>query len=189
MEQGFNRFIFSLGYMSDVIIRHIQNSFPQLNVVFVLEDEPLGTGGAIHLSLQQAKQQDVFILNGDTLFNIDFDAFLQFHQSNPSECSLALKPMKQIERYGVLELNAQGRIVSFQEKKYYDAALINGGIYIVSKDRFLQQEFSAKFSFEKDYLERFHTEKPFYGMIQDAYFIDIGIPEDYLRAQEELREG
>ena len=65
--------------------------------------------------------------------------------------------------------------------------MINGGIYIINKAAFLGKQLPEKFSFEKDYLERFTKEKKFYGFESDSYFIDIGIPEDYTRAQEELK--
>jgi len=94
--------------------------------------------------------------------------------------------MQNFDRYGVVETDNSGKIISFQEKKFYEDGLINGGIYLLNKEKFIAQSFPDKFSFEKEYLEKFCNEGNFYGSVQDEYFIDIGIPEDYQRAQNEL---
>jgi D-glycero-alpha-D-manno-heptose 1-phosphate guanylyltransferase len=97
--------------------------------------------------------------------------------------------MHYFDRYGVVELNDDNSVKSFKEKQYYTAGLINGGVYALNVAEFLKEELPQKFSFEKDYLEKKVNSKEgqqIYGMIQDGYFIDIGIPEDYKKAQEEL---
>ena len=60
-KQGVNKFILSLGYMSDAIISYINTDYPSLNVQFAIEKEPLGTGGAIYLSCTKATEQHVFV--------------------------------------------------------------------------------------------------------------------------------
>jgi D-glycero-alpha-D-manno-heptose 1-phosphate guanylyltransferase len=95
--------------------------------------------------------------------------------------------MNNFDRYGVVALDNDNLIISFQEKKFYENGLINGGVYALKTDTFLNKNPAEKFSFEKDYLERFVNERKMYGLIQDEYFIDIGIPEDYQRAQHELK--
>ncbi len=109
-----------------------------------------------------------------------------FHNHNNAECTLLLKPMNRFDRYGVVELDEEQLVNSFKEKQFYESGNINGGVYLLNKDKFLDEEFPAKFSFEKHYLEKFYPVRRIYGLIQDAYFIDIGIPEDYNRAQSEL---
>ena len=94
--------------------------------------------------------------------------------------------MKNFDRYGVVELNEQEQIISFKEKQLYEYGFINGGVYVVNVPSLLSKSFPDKFSFEKDYLEKYYTENKIFGNVQDEYFIDIGIPEDYLRAQNEL---
>jgi len=99
--------------------------------------------------------------------------------------------MHYFDRYGVVELNEDHSVKSFKEKQYYTSGLINGGVYALNVESFLKENLSEKFSFEKDYLEKNMKEKEaerskLYGIIQDEYFIDIGIPEDYARAQKEL---
>jgi D-glycero-alpha-D-manno-heptose 1-phosphate guanylyltransferase len=94
--------------------------------------------------------------------------------------------MHDFDRYGVVEINKDGYIQQFQEKKYYTSGLINGGVYALNIDNFNQINFPEKFSFEKDYLETYFNTQKMMGIIQDDYFIDIGIPEDFERASKEI---
>jgi D-glycero-alpha-D-manno-heptose 1-phosphate guanylyltransferase len=183
---GIEKFIFALGYKHEVIVNWIKQQYPALNVEYAIEKEPLGTGGAIQLAVEKAREKDLLILNGDTIFKIDLPALVAVHEKNASACTLALKPMKEFERYGVVEINDEGLITRFREKKYYQEGLINGGVYLLNTGRFRQQKRPAIFSFEKDYLERCYTFMPMYACVQDGYFIDIGIPEDFERAQTDL---
>jgi D-glycero-alpha-D-manno-heptose 1-phosphate guanylyltransferase len=61
--------------------------------------------------------------------------------------------------------------------------LINGGVYLIRRSVFLQEAFPEKFSFEADYLARYLERHAIKGMLQEGYFIDIGVPEDYALAQ------
>ena len=184
--QGVERFIFSLGYKSEVIEQYLQQHYPTLTYIVIIEQEPLGTGGAIRLAIQKANSDNVLVANGDTLFKVNLNELYTFHKNNHADCTLALKPMDNFDRYGVVELNDQQKVISFKEKQYYQSGLINGGIYLLNKKQFLQLSFPEKFSFEKDYLEAFYKDHNFYGCVQNGYFIDIGIPGDYNKAQIEL---
>lgn len=185
--QGVERFIFSLGYKWGVIEDYLQKEYSTLNYTSVIEEEPLGTGGAVQLAIQKFASGNVVVANGDTLFDINLDEVSKTHAAGNAECTLALKPMQNFDRYGVVETDGEGKIISFQEKKYYQSGVINGGIYLLNKEKFISRSLPGKFSFEKDYLEKFCAKGDFYGSVQDRYFIDIGIPEDFQRAQHELK--
>lgn len=185
-SQGVEKFIFSLGYKHEVIEEYLAGQFPTLNYQCSIEAEPLGTGGAILLACTLATEKDVVVANGDTLYRADLHQAGLFHTRQMAECSLLLKPMTQFDRYGVVEVNEDLLVSSFKEKQFYASGTINGGLYLLNVSRFMDEEFPAKFSFEKDYLEKFFTIRRIYGLVQDAYFIDIGIPEDFRRAQDEL---
>lgn len=185
--QGIQSFVFSLGYKAEVIEQFLQKAYPTLDYTTVIESEPLGTGGAIHLAIQKTNSPDVLIANGDTLFRVNLKDLAHTHSINNAECTLALKPMESFDRYGVVEIDDSGRIRSFKEKQFYETGLINGGLYLLNKKSFLKNNFPEKFSFEKDYLEASFKEKPFYGSVQNGYFIDIGIPEDFEKAQHDLK--
>lgn len=184
--QGVERFIFSLGYKHQYIEQYLAEQFPTLQYECSVESEPLGTGGALRLAMNLSIAKTVLVANGDTLFNADLDKIYQAHDQYKSTCTLALKPMQQFDRYGVVEIDSTNTITAFHEKKYYDEGLINGGIYLVNAQEFRAKIFPEKFSFEKDYLERAYREKKFHGVVDNGYFIDIGIPGDFQKANTDL---
>lgn len=187
-SQGIEKFIFSLGYMHDLIESYLNDQFSTLNFQCSIEEEPLGTGGAILLASAKATGRDLVVMNGDTLFKADLHRAAAFHSDKKAECTILLKPMKTFDRYGVVEIDEAGRVKDFKEKQFYQAGNINGGTYIINVKKFREMNFSEKFSFEKDYLEKYCRQQLFYGLVDDAYFIDIGVPEDYERAQSELSQ-
>jgi D-glycero-alpha-D-manno-heptose 1-phosphate guanylyltransferase len=186
-SQGVIKFVLSLGYMHEVITEYINKQYAALSIEYSIETEPLGTGGAIKLACSKTRDIHVLVTNGDTLFTINVPEVMAFHFNHNADCTVSLKPMKNFDRYGVVTLNSDASVHSFKEKQHYDAGLINGGVYILNAPKFLEEQLPFKFSFEKDYLEKYYTERRMFGIVQDEYFIDIGIPEDYNRAQGELR--
>lgn len=181
--QGCKRVILSLGFKHEYVLEWLEQTQWDFEIDTVIELEPLGTGGGIQLAMSKAIETDVFVLNGDTMFSVDLKAMLSFHQQNNAETTLALKSLRHFERYGVVSTNEHQLISSFEEKKYYDSGTINGGIYIINRSKFSSRVLPEKYSFEKEYLEQYVADKHFYGFESDAYFIDIGIPEDFEQAQ------
>lgn len=187
-SQGITHFIFALGYKSEEIIHYLETEHPKLMFKVSLEDEPLGTGGAIYKACKMAKERSVLVANGDTLFKIDVNVLAGFHALSGANCTLSLKPMTNFDRYGVVVTDEDNKITSFKEKQLYEKGCINGGMYALHRNKFLDENFPQKFSFEKDYLETMFEKRRMFGLVQDEYFIDIGIPEDYERAQVELKK-
>lgn len=186
--QGIDKFIFSLGYKHEIIAAYLADQFPSLDYECVIEKEPLGTGGAIRLAMTKATGENVVVTNGDTLFKVNIPQLLSLQLQKDADCTLALKPMQNFDRYGVVEINKSNIICSFHEKQFYKEGLINGGVYILNRNRFIIAEFPEKFSFEKEFLEKNIAGRSLAGIPQDGYFIDIGIPEDYNRAQADLQQ-
>ena len=187
IQQGVTRFIFSLGYLHEKIEDYIATDYPTLDTKFSVEKEPLGTGGAINLAIQLCKEENVLVLNGDTLFEVNNKVLFDTHIKQDADCSLVLKPMVDFDRYGSVTINENEEIVSFEEKKQVEKGLINGGVYLIKKDAFVKIDFPNKFSFEKDFLETYLNELKFIAVVNDGYFIDIGIPEDFKKANEDLK--
>ena len=185
-KQGIELFVLSVGYMHEVIEQYLQSEFSKLNYIISREPEPLGTGGAVMQACPLCKTENVLILNGDTLFEVNLPEIASFHETNDAECTLALKEMNNTDRYGVVEMETDGRITSFREKKFYSQSLINGGCYALNVPSFRKQNFPTKFSFEKDYFEKVYNTRRIYGIVQKGYFIDIGIPSDYEKAQTDF---
>ena len=182
------KIILSLGYKAQIIIdwiEKVKTEFP-FEIIWVKEDEPLGTGGAIRFALEKTTQNDVMIINGDSVFKVPVDdLFKQYKEKNPP-LALALKPMQDFERYGNVTIDENNIITSFEEKKFCKKGLINAGVYILNKQKTDLSSYSEKFSFEKEVLEK---RKDICGFVYEGYFIDIGIPEDYYKAQTELKDN
>lgn len=184
-QNGIEKVILSVGFRHEVIEAYFGNRYKNIELYYAVEDEPLGTGGGIMNALNYSLENLVYLINGDTFFKVDLMELFKFHNQTKAEFTLALKPMINFDRYGTVEMN-NDRIIRFNEKQYKDEGLINGGIYIVNKYLLKTLSLPGKFSFEKDFLEKYLTHFFINGCIIDNYFIDIGIPEDYQRAQDEL---
>jgi len=183
---GITHFIFALGYKNDQFDHFFRQDFPEGGYSISLEHEPLGTGGAIQKACTIGHEDSVLVLNGDTFFGINLAELSDFHDTSDADCTLCLKPMTNFDRFGVVGLDEDRRVTQFREKQHYQAGLINGGVYALNRERFLEEGLPEKFSFEKDYLEK--GRRRLYGLVQDNYFIDIGIPEDYRRVQQEINQ-
>lgn len=194
-SQGVEKFIFSLGYKHEIIEEYLHDQFSTLpggkQALYFqcsIEEDPLGTGGAIQLACQKATEKNVIVANGDTLFKINGKELFSFHTGHKADCTIALKPMQHFDRYGVVAINDKGVVIDFKEKQFYQSGLINGGLYVLNVENFMAKKFTAPFSFEKDFLQKHYRQGKIVGLVQDDYFIDMGIPEDYNRAQQELKQ-
>jgi D-glycero-alpha-D-manno-heptose 1-phosphate guanylyltransferase len=185
-KQGFEKVILSVGYRHEVIIAYFKDRFRKIQVSYSVEHEPLGTGGAIKKALGLLESQLVFILNGDTFLEMDFCDMLSAHRESHADVTLALKQVSDVSRYGHVLTEGQ-RIIAFHEKGATGCGFINGGVYLLSANLFDRFDLPDTFSFEKDFLYPRCGELLLHGFSADGYFIDIGVPEDYLRAQSELR--
>ena len=174
--------VLSVDYLREVIFAFIDSREWPFEISYAVEEEPLGTGGGIRLALTKCREDRVIVLNGDTFFNVDLKA-LTF----AAPVTLALKPMRDFDRYGAVDL-AGGLVTGFHEKTACTEGLINGGVYALVRSRLDLAFYPGRFSFEKDLLEPLAAARLVAGQVQEGYFIDIGIPEDYTRAQRELPE-
>ena len=188
LQQKINKFIFSVGYLHHIIENYLTQTYPHLNIKYSLESEPLGTGGAVKLALAQCTQNNVLIVNGDTLFEINNQALFNMHHTHNATCTIALKQMYRFDRYGTVTLNDANQIISFQEKKMMDDGLINGGVYLLNREAFKKINFPSKFSLEKDFLEKKVGNVKIMATINEGYFVDIGVPSDYKKADKEIKQ-
>ncbi len=179
--------VLSTGYKSQQITDYFGSRYQGIHIDYAVEKSPLGTGGGILNAMSYCSSGEVFILNGDTFFDIDLRQFLQLHSGHRAAMSIALRRMDDCSRYGFVRRDETDRIVLFGEKKEgMKDCLINGGSYLIDRRQLQSLPLPPKFSMEKDVFERYVGQLPIYGFAFDAYFIDIGIPSDYKRAQDEL---
>ncbi len=186
-KNDFDHVILALGYKSEIVLQWLEGVIYPFSVSYVIEEDTLGTGGAIKLAFGKVQGDKSFVFNGDTFFEIDTDNLLEFHKKKNAVISLALKPMLDFDRYGSVDLDEEQRIIRFNEKQHCKKGLINGGVYIINKELFTRLDLPEKFSFEKDILETHLLDILVYGCQQDRYFIDIGIPSDFEKANQEFK--
>jgi len=183
---GIKKVILAVGYKYECIVRHFGTSYNGLLIKYSVENKPLGTGGGIKKAMALAENENVLVLNGDTFFNISLEDFLRFHKSKEAFLTIALKHLNNCQRYGTVEIDNDGKIIGFREKAACSEGFINAGIYILKKKWFLSLSFPETFSFERDFLQKEYKSFEFFGKPYNSYFIDIGIPEDYKKAQQEI---
>jgi D-glycero-alpha-D-manno-heptose 1-phosphate guanylyltransferase len=183
VDAGFKTVIIAAGYRHEVIRSYFGADYRGLALHYSVEREPLGTGGAIRLACAQADARDVFVLNGDTYLELDFRAMMEAHVRAGSHLSMAICHVSDVARYGALEL-CDDRVLRFLEKGQSGPGWINGGTYILGPDLRARLRHQGAFSFEHELLE------PEVGSIRplafrsSGLFIDIGIPEDYAKAEQ-----
>ncbi len=183
--QGITHFILSVGYLHEKIIAYFGSSFEGVPIDYAIEQTPLGTGGGLLLAIDDLwdKKSPVFVVNGDTYFEVPGQEFLQFHMEKKSRCSFALYSIENNTRYGGLEIHSSGQIIGMRRVSQMQPCLINGGCYLIQPETFQslksQQGTDQKVSLEEQLLPFLIAEGSCYGKIFNQFFIDIGIPEDY----------
>lgn len=183
LEAGIDHFIFSLGYLSDQVINYLNAEFPTLKKTLIVEDQALGTGGAIAKAIQAAESSCVFITNGDTYFPADLELMETIFNNKHADLVLATTKIENPDRFGSMEFDDEYRIKQFHEKKPITSAYINAGFYLISKQAFLNCTLKTVFSFETEILEKKIKDWNIYAAPMEKLFIDIGVPEDFKRSQ------
>lgn len=191
--------ILSVGYKAEAIKNHFRHRYRNVKINYAVEEEPLGTGGAIKKALGYCHDNPVLVLNGDTFFDVDLRLMAEFHSDNNADFTMAVRKVRDVQRYGCVMLNEESRITGFSEKNTQTGeGFINGGIYILSAGLlkkksiegetlpFFKGESVTPFSLEKDFLEKYYRDLNIFGFVSENYFIDIGIPEDYYKAQHDF---
>lgn len=181
-------FIFSLGHMHDQIIDYLDAAHSGIHKSLIIEQSPLGTGGAICKSMESVNGDAAFVLNGDTWFPVSLDNMEDLYRRNHSDLVLASTLLEAPDRFGTISFDNEFRITSFHEKRILESGYINGGTYLISKAKMMAESKKEAFSLETGILETMVREWNMYASVQDIPFIDIGIPEDYHLAQSFIPE-
>lgn len=184
-KKGFKRAVLSVGYMADKISSHFGGHYAGIELIYEVEQEPLGTGGAIRAALERCTSDHVFVFNGDTYLDVEADQLEKLWQSKRSPL-IVVREVPDTARFGRVDLEGQ-KVSAFREKGISGPGLVNAGCYVLPKDALNAFPVNTNFSIETEYLSKEFNRIGLYGFITHGYFIDIGVPEDYLRAQTELR--
>ena len=173
--------VLSVGYMADHVVQAIGSSFAGMDVSYVYEKHPLGTGGGVRLALDACRNDHAFVMNGDTFLDLDFHQ-VEEEWRKYGEIILIGRPVDNAVRYGRLYIK-DGRVAGFLEKSSSGPGIINTGYYVLPLDALKDFPPGTAFSLENDFLHPLVTERPRRFFVTEATFIDIGIPDDYARAQ------
>lgn len=176
-------------YRHELFRKQFAATYRGTSLLYSVEHEPLGTGGAILQCFNDYHLPTALVLNGDTLFRLSISALVQSHISAKSRLTLALRSVPDVSRYGAVTCDSDDRIVAFEEKGTVRQGFVNGGTYVVDRSIFEFVDLPAKFSFEIDFLQKYVSTLRPLGVVSDGYFVDIGIPEDLERARREMLRG
>ena len=184
-EQGVCHVVLAVGYKREIIKKYFGVEYKTMKISYAEEQIPLQTGGAVKKAIKYCTEDNIYVLNGDTYYPVDLHALLAFHRNHAADVTIAAKEMHNFSRYGTIICDNNSKIIGFSEKKMCQFGLINGGVYVFKKNLF--KNFSHEcFMLEKDFMEKFVGKRDFFAFVCNNYFIDIGIPEDYKKANIDL---
>lgn len=185
-RQGMRRVVLATGYKGEQVAATLGKAWHGMSLDYSREAEPLGTGGAISLALQRVDGDACFVLNGDTWLDLDYAAFDQDVRETGAALGMALAHVPDVARYGAVHVHG-GRVAGFAEKGLSGPGYINAGVYRVDRSLAGGLPVAKAFSFERDVLAPAAACGGIVACTRTQGFIDIGVPEDYQRAQALFR--
>lgn len=190
-RHGVHEVVLSSSYLESLFRGFIRARKGDPRITWITETEPLGTGGAIVNALEHVEGGPFFGLNGDILTDLDLTRMLEMHVDRGAAATIALTRVDDARPYGLVPIEADGRVVEFREKPAeLEQGHINAGTYILEPATLREWSRGRSLSIERDVfpamIERGH---PVFGCVSDAYWIDLGTPERYLQAHFDILEG
>jgi NDP-sugar pyrophosphorylase family protein len=180
---GLRRIVLCTGYKSEMVEADIGQRFNGMDVVYSIEQTPLGTGGALRLAVPKFESESVLVMNGDSYVSADFESYLEWFNSVDARAALYLTSVNDTQRYGRVKISRSGCIEIFEEKKNITGAgWINAGIYLLKRDVVETIPRDEPYSLEKDLFPQL-IGNGLYGFQEKADFIDIGTPVSYAAAE------
>lgn len=179
--KGFTKIILSVGFMANKISEYFGSRYAGMDLVYVIEEQPLGTGGGVRLAIDHVTKDHVFIFNGDTFIDFEVRVVEEQWQTRKRPIIVGCE-VPDTSRYGRMLING-GVATGFAEKNMSGPGLINAGCYVLERKQLDHFPLYAPFSLETEFLRPAVSRGEFDVFITSGNFIDIGIPEDYARAQ------
>lgn len=186
--------VLSLGYRPDAFIeRYPDNRCAGVSLHYAVEPEPLDTAGAVRFAALEGGMDSTFVVvNGDVLTDLDVGELWKLHQERNAEGTIALTPVDDPSRFGVVPTGADGRVEAFIEKPPADEApsnWINAGTYVLEPSVIDRIPPGRKVSIERETFPAMVADQSLFALASDAYWIDAGTPATYLRAQLDIVDG
>ncbi|MEB3285734.1 MAG: NDP-sugar synthase [Candidatus Sericytochromatia bacterium] len=193
-RQGITSVIINLHYLSDAIANYFgDGSSLGMEIVYSLEENPMGTAGAVKLAAEHFDGDPMVVINGDILTDVDLKQLLSVHHSKQAQATLMMLRVTDPTSYGLVFTETDGRIIRFLEKPSWDEATVdtvNAGIYVLSPEIFDYVPEREAFSFERGLFPLLlKLDARVYGVTTGAYWIDIGSPGKYLQAHSDILMG
>lgn len=186
VKNGVDHIIIAVHHKKDIIIKHFGTLFCGVPIDYSVEDIPLKTGGAIKKALSLCREDRVFIINGDTFYKVPLMEMQAFAGRFGGPVVIAVKEMTDFSRYGKVDVDKEGVVTCFHEKEFCAQGYINGGVYNVAKNAL--DTYPETFSIEETCFPKMLKDRDIAAFLCNGYFIDIGIPEDYEKAQHDFKE-
>lgn len=183
--QLIDRVVLAIAYKAELIKDYYQNHPYSFKIDFSIEKELKGTGGGIIQAMNIIDDEEFLVFNGDSLVTFNFGCFIEYVKQNATRLGMVITKVENVGRYGSICFDEQGCIISFSEKSadQKGSGYINAGVYYLTKEVFSNYQFGKAYSFERDILPSL-IHKGIFGFKSDGFFIDIGTPESFKRAQE-----
>ena len=182
-----DRVVIAAGYSITEMEKFFSSSDLPYDIIISVEDNPLGTGGAIAKSLEHLTGNGpVLILNGDLVSSVDVNQLLNYHQEKKASITLSLWHVDDPSRFGVCGLDESGMITRFQEKPEPGTEfsnLINAGCYLIERD-VLESLSSKKHSIEREVFPLIADAGKMSGLEFKGYFVDAGTPSSFIDATQ-----
>jgi mannose-1-phosphate guanylyltransferase len=188
---GVHEVVLSSSYMESVFHAFIEARHGDPRIIWITEDQPLGTGGAIVNALEHVGDEPFFALNGDILTDLDLTAMLAFHRECSAAVTIALHHVEDARPFGLVPTELDGRVLEFREKPAdLVAGDINAGTYVLDPVVLREWLRGENLSIERDIFPAvIASGRKVCGFLSDAYWLDIGTPAKYLQAHFDILEG
>jgi NDP-sugar pyrophosphorylase family protein len=185
--KGFNEITLAVGHLSELIMAFFNNGSKYgLKIEYSKEEKKLGTAGGLGL-LKNKLEDDFLVMNGDVLTGLDFSEFLEFHKKTGSIATIALNRRHVDIDFGVVELDENRTLIGYIEKPKIDY-LVSMGVYAFNES-ILEYIPSHEYLDIPDLMKRLLSEgEKVNGFIHDGYWLDIGRPDDYIKANEDIQK-
>lgn len=182
-DAGVKKVVICIGYLGGQIKATFGDSYGSLDLIYSQEASQLGTAGALRLALPLLESDSVLVLNGDSYCDTNLNNFWSYHLSKGSEATLLLTQVRDTKRYGRVQVNDEGRLLSFAEKVESNGpGWINAGVYLLKHNLLLTIPKNRPVSLERELFPQWLGGN-FYGYCTpSASFLDIGTPQSYSAA-------
>lgn len=179
---GIRKVVLCTGYFGEQIENYYGYRYGSLLLNYSLEKESLGTAGALKFAFPKLKSDAVLVMNGDSYFNANLEEFRIWHTNKAAGVTLLLKKASKKKRYGIVRIDDDGQIISFEEKGCFDRTeWMNAGIYIIDRKMIETIPSARKVSLEYEMFPQW-VGSGLFGYISKAEFLDIGTPESFAKS-------